>query len=266
VADIIRVLETIAPPGLAEDWDNAGLQIGDPGAAVRAVWVALDPSPPVVAAACRAGVDLLVTHHPLIYRPLKRIDLRDPTGGIVAEAVSHRLAIFSMHTNLDAVHGGLNDWLARRLGLRATKPLVAAAGSNRRPEHGIGRIGTLAKTCDLKNLALEVKERLGVSSVRIAGDPALRVRRVAVSTGSGGSLLAGFLAADAEVFISGDMRYHDARAIESAQRGLVDIGHFHSEHLMAGMLAQRLRRALGRRGAEMRVEACTLEKDPFQQL
>jgi dinuclear metal center YbgI/SA1388 family protein len=260
--DIVRMLDTIAPPALAEPWDNVGLQLGDPGRDVKAVWVALDPSPEVIDAACAGRIDLLVTHHPLIFRPLTCIDLQRPIGAAIAQALQNGLAVFSLHTNLDAVSQGLNDLLAQRLELTRVRPLIAnpAVAGNR---HGIGRVGLLARPCRLSELALRIKRRLGAAAVRIAGDPQLRVQRVAVSTGSGSGVMPDFLQSDAQVMISGDLRYHDARDVEAAHRGLVDIGHFNSEQLMKSALVQRLAGALSRKRLSVRVEACPLEKDPF---
>jgi dinuclear metal center YbgI/SA1388 family protein len=264
LADILRILEKMAPLSLAEEWDHVGLQVGDPGREVESVWVALDPSPEVVSAACRRGVGLLVTHHPLIFRPLTRIDTRTPLGAVIEQAIRHRLAVYAMHTNLDAAAAGLNDLLAERLGVQRLKPLAGAAAAGTRRGPGIGRSGVLPARVPLSELALTVKRRLGLETVRIVGDAARRVKRVALSTGSGGSLLPHFLSSSADVFITGDLRYHDAREIEAARRGAIDIGHFHSEHLMAAAVAQRLRRALHRRRATARVEAFPLERDPFQ--
>ena len=260
--DIIRILDTIAPPALAEPWDNVGLQLGDPGLDVKAVWIALDPSPVVIDAACAGRIDLLVTHHPLFFRPLTRIDLQSPIGAAIGQALQCRLAVFSLHTNLDAVSQGLNDLLAQRLELKRVRPLIGnpAVAGNR---HGIGRVGLLARPRRLSELALSVKRRLGVESVRIAGEPQLRVQRVAVSTGSGGGVMPHFLQSDAQVLISGDLCYHDARDAEAAHRGLLDVGHFHSEQLMKNALVQRLAGALARKRLSVRVEACPLESDPF---
>jgi dinuclear metal center YbgI/SA1388 family protein len=263
LSDIIRILEKIAPPFLAEEWDNVGLQVGDSGRHVTSVWVALDPSFEVVAAACRAGVDLLITHHPLIFRPLNRIDTLTPQGAVIAQALQHRLAVYSMHTNLDAVSAGLNDMLAHRLGLKRLKPLITRPGPGRGQGHGMGRVGWLPRRISMRELAGGVKRRLGIETVRVSGDPTRHVRRVALSTGSGGSLLPQFLASDAEVFITGDLRYHEARDIEAAGRGAIDIGHFHSEHLFAGVLAERLRRTLRHCRPEIAVDVCPLERDAF---
>ena len=231
VAEIIQVMDQLAPPLLAEDWDNVGLQIGDARQPVKRIWVALDPSPEVVKAACKEKVDLLITHHPLIFRPLKAIDFETPGGSIIQMAANHRLAIFSAHTNLDIVRDGVNDVLARRLGLRklkALKPvqLEQAAQEDMTPlpgetELGIGRIGSLARDCSLKSLVSTVKKKLNLDSVKVAGDVAINVKRVAICSGSGSSLMKAFLASKAQVYISGDIHYHDAREAETLNRAII---------------------------------------------
>ena len=118
LSDIIQILDNLAPPFLAEEWDNCGLQLGDPGWSVTKIWVALDPTLQVVEAACDQKVDLLITHHPLIFKPLKSIEFHTPLGAVLNMATRQNLAIFSAHTNLDSATGGLNDILARRIGLK----------------------------------------------------------------------------------------------------------------------------------------------------
>jgi len=274
VGQIIKIIDQLVPPRLAEEWDNVGLQIGDPRWPARRLWVALDPSLEVVKAACGEDVDLLITHHPLIYRPLKSIDFDTPGGSIIQTAAQHQLAIFSAHTNLDIVRDGVNDVLAKRLGLKNLKILQSVETVERlddisfsliggNAEHGIGRIGTLAKTTSLKSLALTVKKKLALNFAKIAGDPGLKVTRVAICSGSGSSLMQAFFSSDAQVFISGDIRYHDARDAEGANRGIIDIGHFPSEHLMVEALAHQLKRILNKEDIKTKVEACNIEKDPF---
>jgi dinuclear metal center YbgI/SA1388 family protein len=256
VADIVRILEALASPSLAETWDNVGLQVGDPRRTVATVWTALDPAPRVIRAACDARVDLLVTHHPLIFRALKRIDGATAQGASILDAVTHGLAIYAMHTNFDAAAGGLNDVLAERIGLRRVEPLSAEAGS-------VGRVGRVAPGRSVRALAQLVKRKLRIDRVRVAGDPGMRIERVALVAGSGGSLVSLFLESQAELFITGDLRYHDAREIEAAGKAAIDIGHFHSEQMMAEDVAARLRRRLQQRRPPVHVEACTLESDPF---
>ena len=268
VAKIIQIMDRLAPPRLAEEWDNVGLQIGDPRLPVRRIWVSLDPSLEVVKAACENNVDLLITHHPLIFRPLKSIDFDTAGGAIIQMAANHQLAIFSAHTNLDIVWDGVNDVLAQRLGIQQLTILQPAhAGEQSKAddqtEHGIGRIGSLAKSGSLKSLVSMVKNKLKLDFVKVAGKLEMSVSRVAICSGSGSSLMDAFMASDAEVFISGDIHYHDARDAESANRGIIDIGHFPSEHLMVEALADYLKKLMAREDLKIKVEPCTLEADPF---
>ncbi len=260
VADIIGLMDRLAPPHLAESWDNSGLQIGDPFRPVRKIWVALDPLPEVVEKACDAGVDLLITHHPLIMTPLKSLDLNLPTGQIIARAIHSRLALFCAHTNFDSVKNGLNDILCDRIGVTDLSPLEENEDGTL---EGIGRIGTLPAAQTLEAYADLVKKALGLKWIRLVGDPVMTVQRVAVCSGSGGSLMELFLATDADVYVTGDLKYHNARDAEAAGRALLDIGHFPSEHLMVEPLAERLQRLLNETEAQVIVEACKLEKDPF---
>lgn len=126
VADLVEILSRMAPPALAEEWDAVGLQLGDPSRPVARTMVALDPTNDVVDQAVTAGCTLLVTHHPLIFRPVARIVSTDPAGAVILRAAAANLAIFVMHTNFDSVRGGLNDLLARVAGLIDSSPLVPA--------------------------------------------------------------------------------------------------------------------------------------------
>jgi len=268
VGDIINRVEELAPRELAETWDNVGLQVGSREWPVKQVWVALDPLPQVVDAACRADVDMLITHHPLIFKPLKSIDCTTPAGEIIHSALRHNMAIFSAHTNLDSAAGGVNDTLAKRIGLcnlgvlKQDEP--ATGGLEKSVVQGLGRLGDLPRETTLISLARELKDRLDIESVAIAGDPALPVSRVALCSGSGVSLLGDFFASSAQVYISGDLRYHDARDVETAGRGLIDIGHFASEHLVVEVLAGNLADMLNKSSVDISVEACRLEEDPFK--
>ena len=365
VVDIIKAMDTIAPIWLAEEWDNIGLQVGQKDWPVRKIWISLDPGTDVVNDACRNDVDLLITHHPLIFHPLKSIDLNTSVGAIIQQAVRHHLAIFSAHTNLDNAIDGLNDVLAQRIGIKnlkvlgkvsanenhklvlyvpvayeqrilnsifetnageigtytccsfrnkgtgtyrpesSSKPFAGKVGEithadeirietvvrksdlNSVIEHirknhpyetmaydiypliknedpqGSGRIGDLDESIKLMSLARSIKEKLRLNSVKVAGNPDLTVKTAAVCTGSGSSLMDNFISSGAQVYISGDLRYHDARAVEAANLGLIDIGHFASEHLIVDVLADRLKKVLSKQDIYVKVEAYGLENDPF---
>ena len=264
---VISIIEKLIPPVLAESWDNVGLQVGDPGWPVNKIRVALDPASEVIENACSDGIDLLLTHHPLIFKPLKRIDLGTPQGALVEKAISHRMAIYAAHTNFDRLADGLNDILARKIELQELRSLEAAEETksiDSEGKHGLGRIGSLKKAMPLDQLAHRVKSLLNLDYLRMAGRGDLVVKTVALCTGSGSGLLEDFLNCGAQVYISGDLRYHDARTVEESDLGLIDIGHFPSEHLMVEALSQRLEKVLKRENISAAVSACRVEKDPFK--
>ena len=185
VGDVADAIETLAPPDLAAAWDNAGLQVGNTAWPVHLIWVALDPLPEVVSSACKADVDLLVTHHPLLFRPLKRVDAATPQGAMIALALKSDMAIYAAHTNLDAAAGGINDMLASKIGLKEVGLYTETLTDNN--QHLV-RIGRLPKKKSLILLARELKKSLDVHALKIAGDPNLEVSKVFLCSGSGGNI------------------------------------------------------------------------------
>ena len=263
VSDMMYLMELIAPPDLAEDWDNIGLQVGDRKWPVRRVGVALDATLPVVESACNTGVDMLITHHPLIFRPLRSIDCHTPVGSIIEKAISNQIAIYAAHTNYDKTHGGLNDILADRIGLLNRTVLEDLTDPQQAQPEGIGRVGSLPRALKLKDFAAELKRRLNLDVLKIAGRPDLMISKAAICTGSGSSLINAFVASGAQVFISGDLRFHDARDIEAADLALMDIGHFPSEYIMVEALIERLSQMVADKHPGVTVERCGSESDPF---
>lgn len=269
VSDVITLIEEIAPAVLAEKWDNCGLQIGDVSRRVGTVGVALDPSLNVVEQACRERIDLLIVHHPLIFTPLKKIDLTEEIGRVVQMAIQHNMAIFTAHTNLDSAAGGINDLIAEKLELEDVRPLVPhghAGECEVNSDTGMGRLGRLGKKSDLYQFILKVKTALQLPYLRWAGDLQLKVEKIALCSGSGGSLIPAFISSGAQVYLSGDFRYHDARAVEGINLALVDVGHFHSEHLAVTYLADRLKRLSEKNEIDLLVKASFVEEDPFKVL
>lgn len=271
VAAFLKLMEQLAPWELAEPWDNVGLQLGSRHWPVTLIWVALDPDPRVVTAAAQAGVDLLIAHHPLIMTPLKSIDIDSAWGAAMGTAITGKMAIVASHTNLDAALGGINDMLGNRIGLTHMVPFIphpdtSANGEEAFDAHasrtGIGRVGSLQPPVNLGALGEGIKSALALDHLRVVGDPDLMVSTAALSSGSGGSLIDKFLGSNHQVFITGDVKYHQAREVEIAGRGLIDIGHFASEHLFIEPLIHRLS-ALIPPGNNIRIEACPLETDPF---
>ncbi len=267
VKDIIALMENIAPGHLAESWDNSGLQSGDRNWAVKNVLVALDPSLSVVKSACQKNADLLITHHPLIFKPLKSLVLDTPLGEIIELSVRHRLAIFSAHTNLDSVKGGLNDFFADKIGLKNLSVFVSDDMDPMHPvdyPHGIGRVGELQTPSSLAAFSEKIKSEFGLSALKVSGPLDMTVKKIAVCTGSGSGLMKQFFATDADVYITGDLKFHDAKDAEINHRGLIDIGHFVSESIMIDLITDRLNAQVKENGLDISVEALNEEEDPFQ--
>lgn len=368
VAQFVRILDRLAPPRLAASWDNVGLQIGNRNWPVNKVWTALDPLPEVVARACENDVDLLVTHHPLFFKPIKGIDCESPLGRIAEMALSRQLAIFSAHTNLDSVPGGVNDVLVGRMGLSKVRVLAGPAdadmcklvvfvpsshvqaildtlftldagrmgkyscctfrcegvgtflpGADASPaigkngiltevqesrieslvphgdlgalvdavkkvhpyesmaydvfpltvrdhQAGLGRVGELSSPLPLDAFAAKLKNALNLSTVKVVGKADMVVETVAVCSGSGASLLTAAIASGAQAYVSGDLGHHTAIDARSAGIGLIDVGHFGSEHLVVDVLAASIRDAIKALGISATVEAVDTETDPFHYL
>lgn len=269
VSDIIQVLEGIAPLKLAEDWDNVGLQIGHTDQLVHHIWISLDPSLEVVTEACENKVDLLITHHPLFFSPVKTLDLKTPVGAIVEKAIRCNLSIYSSHTNLDSVEGGLNDMLADIIGLSHRSVLLPSEAIDTVPaeiKHGLGRIGDLALKTDLASFAQHLRSVLNLNSIRIVGAPDFPVSRVAICTGSGSSLMKTVVKSGADVFVTGDIKYHDAKTAQEDDIRLIDIGHFNSEHIMVKALTDKMIEIIKELRWPIKIAPCIIEKDPFMVL
>ena len=140
IQDIIAGLDRKTPFSLAESWDNVGLLVGNPARAVSRVLIGLDPSTSLVDEAISRGADTILTHHPVIFKPLPRIDTSSPEGALLEKALCHSIAIIACHTNLDSATDGVSDILATELGLGELTPLVPAGAEH--PEAGLGRVGS----------------------------------------------------------------------------------------------------------------------------
>jgi dinuclear metal center YbgI/SA1388 family protein len=364
VQDLLGLVHGLYPPDLAEDWDNIGLQVGDLSAPVERVMVALDPAVAAVEAAARHGAQLLLTHHPLLFKPLRRLTPDDPVGQVVWQAVRNNVAIIAAHTNLDVAADGLNHWLARCLKLADAMPLQPVNGNlfklvvfvpvahaepvaaalfaggagqigaydqcsfqangigtfrpgadttpfigesgrlerveevrletvvpkrrlgrvlermlkahpyeevaydliplaNQLPGVGLGRVGRLAEPLTLTAFADQAKAALGCQSVRLVGSPEEVVSKVAVCGGSGAGLIQEAKRHGADVLVTGDIKYHDARQAEELGLALIDAGHFATERLAAEALAARLGKEAAARSWRLDVFVHEGEHDPF---
>jgi dinuclear metal center YbgI/SA1388 family protein len=264
VKDILEWLDAHAPFHLAAAWDRCGLLVGDPMAVVDRALVALDPTLETLREAEQLGCQCLVTHHPLFLKPLEAVRVDQFPGRLVAMALRSGVNLVAAHTNLDVARAGTNDTLAGMLSLDSLEPLeVDPALCREELYSGLGRIGLLPRAVPLKAFAQEVQRVSCGARVRVVGDPSRPVSRVALCTGSGGSLVELAAKVGVDVYLTGDIRYHEAqRALEEGM-ALVDMGHFASERIIVAPVAEVLRSqaAAGRLGLE--VFTASREEDPF---
>jgi dinuclear metal center YbgI/SA1388 family protein len=241
LAEAVGILDAAYDPRWAEPWDAVGLVCGDPAAEVRKVLFAVDPVDAVVDEAVEWGADLLVSHHPLLLKPVHGVAATTFKGRTVHRLIRNGVALLTAHTNADVAAPGVSDALARALGLAVTGPIVPAPDA---PARGLGRFGTLPAAEPLRVFAERVAAALPATSagVRVAGDPERPVRLVAVCGGAGDDrdLLAAVRAAGADAYVTADLRHHPAsEALEAGDFGgsgasgpgpaLVDVAHWASE-------------------------------------
>ena len=365
LADVIGVLNQLCPPALAEEWDNVGLQVGDPGAKIDKILVCLDAEEIAIDEARRVGAQLIIAHHPVIFRPLKQLSPTDMSSRVVFRAIKNDIAIVSAHTNLDRAADGLNDWLAKKLGVENVIPLEApaadafyklvinipvgheievrdavfAAGAGQvgaydncsfnchgtgtfrgdgdaRPfigsagkfesvdevrfetivpkaivskviakmlqvhpyeevaydliplantdgRTGLGRVGTLPEPVSLRRFAMQVKDQLNLSAVKLVGDLTQPLKCVAVCGGTGMSLFSAAVRHGADCFVTADIKFHEAQRARTAGVALIDAGHFATEQIMVAELSQRLRKNFSTNNYKIEVIEMAAEEDPL---
>ena len=371
--DFISFVEDRIPLAYSEDWDNCGLQVGDPNRPLQGILLCLDVTEEVVVAARERGANFIFAHHPLLFSPLSTIRVDQYPGMVIRRALVAEISVYAAHTNLDVVSGGVNDVLAGRLGLRNCKVLsrtgemaayklavfvpedsreevtdamfAAGAGNidhysscsfsvfgtgtfcpsteavpyygsvgelnevdefklevrveeaqlgsvvaalldahpyetpafdvyplkNGGRPFGLGRVGELPEELPLVNVIDLVKEKLSLSRVRVLGagkrvdgENSTPVKRLALCGGSGFSLYRDAVAAKADLFLTGDLKYHDARLVEATGLPVVDAGHFATEIPILEALKDEFRLYLHRHNSEqIEVSIYEQETDPF---
>ena len=234
VADILNFIEGIAPPYMMEGWDNGGLLCGRKERQVKKILVALDPFRTVIDEAIALKADLIVTHHPLIFRDkMMAVNEDTETGRCVLELIENGIAAINAHTNLDMAPGGVNDVLAQTLGLSDIEIVDPVEN------YGLLRKGTVAAQ-PLEDFLAVVKDKLGCKGLRYvsSGKP---VTTVAVGGGSCADFMQTALAAGCDTFVTADVKYNQFRTAFELGLNLIDAGHFHTENPVMPLVARQLR-------------------------
>ncbi len=260
-----RWLNELAPAELAASWDNVGLQVGSPNSKVRKVIVSLDPSIHVFHEAIENNCDLIVCHHPLLFNPLKKINIDESPGNCVRLAIINNISVLAAHTNLDATRGGVNDTLASSLGLLDVESVRESSdGSGDGLLEAIARVGYFKQALSVDEVCEILKEKLSVETVSVVSpETSSPVKKVMLCGGSGGSVIKLAIKSGCDALISGDIKYHDAMCAYENGIIIFDVGHFASERVIVSALADFFRLKVEECGQNIDVIEAESEKDPF---
>lgn len=255
VQTVCDAMNRIAPKYLAEEWDNPGLLVGDPRQEVNKILICLDISDEILNCAVESQSQMIVAHHPMIFRPIKNIRTDLPLGSKIRSLIKNDIAVFAAHTNLDSAEGGVNDVLAERLGLIDVKTFDE--------ELSLGRIGKLENPMTAEEFAKHVKKSLDADNVRLINAGDFKIKKVGICGGAGSEFIskAKFLGADA--FVTGDVKYHEAQSAVDSKIHIVDAGHFATEFPIVHALAEKLREEFKRLDISIEIIEDTGSKDFF---
>lgn len=224
VTHIYDAIDQLAPFWLTMDFDNTGILVGDRNREVSCALLALDCTPAVVEQAKQLGAQLIVTHHPVIFHPLKRVN----EDAVVYLLIRSDIAVISAHTNLDIAQGGVNDALASAIGLRDCRGLELL---NEQTGAWLGRIGTLPEPLSPEAFAAHIKACLNASSIKFAAAPRA-IRTVALCSGSGADCLDAAISAGADALLTSEVKQHEYLAAAAAGISIFDAGHFDTEDIV----------------------------------
>jgi dinuclear metal center YbgI/SA1388 family protein len=250
VADLCQFLEAFAPAELAAEWDNVGLLVGDRAQEVERVMTCLTITPASVAEAVRERADLIVTHHPLPFRPLKRLTADEPAGRMLLDLIRASVSIHSPHTAFDSAAAGINQQFAEGLGLTEIQPLDGEAG----------RFGQLPRPHTTSELADVLKRFLRIKGLHVVGPLDRRITQVGIACGSAGEFLSAAIDRGCQAFVTGETRLHTCYEAEARGMTLLLTGHFASERFGVENLA----RTLAAQFPALAVWASRDERDPVQ--
>ena len=265
VRDIAAFLDAFAPATLAESWDNVGLLLGDERAEVERVVTCLTLTPDVADEAVRENAGLIVTHHPILFRAVKRLTTSTPEGAMLLDLAKSGVAVHSPHTAFDGAAAGINARICERLGLENVHPIrplagpVPAAESLDAPPIGAGRYGSLPEPLEFVEFARRVGGAFGTPVLDAVPSPG-SVAKVAVACGAAADFLPEAIAAGCDVLVTGEARFHAAIEARTQGVGLVLLGHYASERFgveeLAGVIAEQF--------PDLKVWASRAERDPLQ--
>lgn len=258
VDNIIKAMEKMAPKYLKEDFDNVGLMVGDKYEEVKKVLLALDCTLEVVEEAKGLNIDLIITHHPLIFSKPKSVTTDTPQGKKIIELIKNNINLYSSHTNLDSAPGGLNQTIVEMLGFESNE-ILEESKINGYKNAGLGRIIRLDKEMNLEDLIEKVKSNLNINSLRVVKGHK-EIKNIAVINGSGQSFFDVSVKNGADCIITGDTTYHFALDYKEMGVSIIDTGHFASEWLVFLKTMEKIKEQF----AEIEFVISTKAEDPYK--
>jgi dinuclear metal center YbgI/SA1388 family protein len=240
MTDWLQLMDDVAPLSIQESWDNSGLQIDYGNEEVERILVALEITGDVIEEAISKTANMIVVHHPLIFEPIRKIDYRDMEGDYILRLIRSGISVYAAHTCFDSARNGNNDHLMELLGIQRFSRLnMPGRGFE---DSTLARIGTLPESMLFSRFLERLDRALGhPGGIKVSGDPARLIRKVAVCCGGGGEYYQGALAAGADVFISGDIKHHEAQKARESGLCVVDAGHYGTEKIFVQNMAQQLK-------------------------
>lgn len=259
--DIVEYFEHLAPGKFAEEWDNVGLLIGNTNKIIDRMLVCLDVTSTIVDVAINNQVDMIISHHPFIFKKLDRILENELKGNLIYKLVKNDICVFCAHTNLDVTQNGVNMALAEILDLKDIERLKGDnTFYNDENYFGLGAVGNLENAMTMNEFASHVKDRLNAGFIRIIGARNDSIRRIAVFCGSFDEDFNSVKFHDADVLITGDVKYHTATDAIGLGICTIDAGHFNTEKVILPKLAA----VITKKYPEITIISNNMEHDPFK--
>jgi len=262
----MNLMEEMAPKRFAEQWDNVGLLIGDGSQTVKKLMVCLDVPQWVVDEAIEQKVDMIISHHPIIFNSLKKINTDTALGRKIIKLIKNNISVYAAHTNYDMVKGGLNDIFVNLMGFEKATVIEPIKDMNLSPQeegtYGLGRLVQLYNTTTLPIYANNVKKQLDIESVKMAGDSNKAIKRIAFLNGSGSKFIRNAKVAGADLLVTGDLGYHEM--LDAVEMGLcvIDAGHYATEKIMMKAICLFLVNKFDQIGYDVEVVQSKTNNDP----
>lgn len=265
IKDIDKIMEQHAPARFKESYDNVGLMLGDKESEITSILVALDCTLDVIQEAKKKDCNLILTHHPLLFKKPTNITTDTLLGKKIIELIKSNINVYSSHTNLDSVKGGINELIMEIIGFNKYYTISPSErGNDNDRTTGIGRIAEFDEAITLEEMCEKVKESLNIPFLRYSGDDSMKIKKVAVINGSGQDYFNVARRLGADCIVTGDTTYHYVSDFNEEGIGIIDAGHFDTEWPAMKFIAKWLKGILETKGFDNLVLVSEASRNPYK--